>query len=243
MFNQKVVGLIPARLNSSRFPGKPLALILGKPMIQRVYERTKQVRRLDEVYVVTEDKPLADRCSELNIPVWLGSKQATTGAEALSFASQKIEGDIFLNIQGDEPLIEPKAIEQIINALLDDDKVYYVGLRSKIKTEDEFKDRNVVKVVTDLEGYALYFSRTPIPYTYSIDNAYRVLGLYGYRADFLRSFSNYSKSTLEKAECGVEMLRMMEHGYRIKLLETEYNTIGVDLPEHIQVVEKIMLHQ
>lgn len=240
MIKPKVVGLIPARLNSSRFPGKPLALILGKPMIQRVYERTQQVHGLDEVYVVTEDKPLADKCVKLNIPVWLGSRRATTGAEALSFAAQEIEGDIFLNIQGDEPLMEPKAVEQIIHALLEDGKVYYVGLRSKIKTEKEFKDRNVVKVVTDLEGYALYFSRSPIPYTYSMENAYRVLGLYGYRAEFLRSFSTYAKSTLEKAECGVEMLRMMEHGYRIKLLETEYQTIGVDLPEHIQLVEKMM---
>jgi 3-deoxy-manno-octulosonate cytidylyltransferase (CMP-KDO synthetase) len=240
MFKPKIIGLIPARLNSTRFPGKPLALILGKPMIQWVYERARQVDKIDEIYVVTEDKFLAEKCSELDIPVWLGSKPASTGAEALSFASQEIEGDFFLNIQGDEPLIDPRAIEQIINALLCDDKVYYVGLRSKIKTEDEFRDRNVVKVVTDLNGYALYFSRMPIPYTYSTGNAYRVLGLYGYRVDFLRNFFHYSKSELEKAECGVEMLRMMEHGYRIKLIETEYNTIGVDLPEHIQIIEKIM---
>lgn len=240
MKKPKIVGLIPARLNSSRFPGKPLAKIAGKPMISWVYNQAKKVEALDEIYVVTEDEPLAIRCKELGIPVWLGHKKATTGAEALSFAAEELEGDIFLNIQGDEPLIDPRAIKQIIDVMLEDDEVYYAGLRSRIETCEEFMDRNVVKVVTDNDGYALYFSRSPIPYTYSPETAFRVLGLYGYRADFLRQFSNYPKSELEKAECGVEMLRMMEKGYRIKLVTTTYTTIGVDLPEHIALVEELL---
>lgn len=240
MSTAKVVGLIPARLDSSRFPGKPLAIIAGHPMIYWVYNQAKKVKRLDDIFVVTADKALAEVCEDLKIPVWLGHKKATTGAEALSYAAQELDGDIFLNIQGDEPLIEPKAIEQIVDAMLLDESLYYVGLSSKINTEEEFLDRNVVKVVLDENGYALYFSRSPIPYTFEAGKAFRVMGLYGYRAEFLRSFSKLEQSELEKLECGVEMLRMMEKGYRIKLIPTEYNTIGVDLPEHIPIVEKII---
>ena len=243
MKKSKIIGLIPARINSSRFPGKPFANICGYPMIYWVYNQVKKVRDIDEIYVVTEDVEVQEVCEKYNIPVWLGKRKATTGAEALSFASQQIEGDIFINIQGDEPLIEPLAIKQVIDAMVNNKELYYVGLRSKIKTENEFLNRNVVKVVTDNEGFALYFSRSPIPYTYNPEECYRVMGLYGYSSDFLRMFSSFPKSKLENGECGVEMLRVMERGYKIKLLETEYNTIGVDLPEHIQQVEKIIREQ
>ncbi len=240
MKTMKVVALIPARMNSSRFPGKPLAMISGYPMIYWVYNQAKKVEQIDDIYVVTEDSEIEECCKKYNIPVWFGHRRATTGAEALSFAAQQIEGDIFLNIQGDEPLIEPFAIKQIVDEMIKDEGLYYVGLRSKIKTREEFFDRNVVKVVTDNKGYALYFSRSPIPYTFDPEKSYRVLGLYGYNSHFLRSFSNFKKSNLEKAECGVEMLRMMENGYKIKLLETKYHTIGVDLPEHVSIVEEIL---
>lgn len=240
MKRPKVVALIPARMNSSRFPGKPLTMIAGYPMIYWVYKQADKVERIDSIYVVTEDMEIEECCKKYKIPVWLGNKRANTGAEALSFAAKQIEGDIFLNIQGDEPLIEPDAVNQIIDEMLNDKKTYYVGLRSKIKTEDEFFNKNVVKVVTDNQGYALYFSRSPIPHVFQPQICYRVLGIYGYSSDFLKLFSEFEKSDLEKAEGGVEMLRMLENGYRIKLLETECHTIGVDLPEQIPVVEKIL---
>jgi len=236
--NKKIIGLIPARMSSSRFPGKPIANICGKPMIYWVYTQAKKVKELDEIYVVTEDDIIAEKCKQFDIPYWLEKENCTVAAEKLSYASRKMQGDLYLNIQGDEPLINPKAIKQIVDTMLIDEESYYFGLRSKIKTEEEFRDINVVKTIVDEKGYALYFSRSPIPYMYDSENAFRVLGLYGYKADFLKKFADFPKnSNLEKLECGVEMLRAMEQGYRIKLLETQYNTIGVDLPEHIPIVE------
>lgn len=236
--SEKIIGLIPARMNSSRFPGKPIADICGKPMVYWVYKQAEKVKRLDEIYVVTEDDIIAEKCKEVGVPYWLEKVEATVAAEKLSYTARRMDGDIYLNIQGDEPLIEPKAIQQVIDGMLDDKNVYYLGLRSKIMNEEEFVNRNVVKAVVDETGYAMYFSRSPVPFTYDPENAYRVLGLYGYRADFLKKFADFSKSKLENLERGVEMLRVMERGHRIKLLETEYSTIGVDLPEHIPLVEE-----
>lgn len=235
---EKIIGLIPARMGSSRFPGKPIVDICGKPMIYWVYKQALKVKEIDNIYVVTPDEVIAERCEEFKIPCWMEKVTTTTAAETLSYAVRKMNGDIYLNIQGDEPLIKPEAIRQVINAMLKDTDIYYLGLRSKIKTEEEYRNRNVVKVVVDANNFAMYFSRNPIPYTYDADNAFRVLGLYGYRADFLRKFADFKKSNLETLECGVEMLRVMEKGYKIKLIETEYNTIGVDMPEHIPLIEK-----
>lgn len=235
---KKIIGLIPARMGSSRFPGKPIVNICGKPMIYWVYTQAKKVKELEEIYVVTEDEIIAEKCKQFGIPYLHEKEKCTVAAEKLSYASRKMQGDLYLNIQGDEPLIDPKAIKQIVDTMLAEEDIYYLGLRSKIKTEEEFRDRNVVKTVVDKNGYALYFSRSPIPYEYDSENAFRVLGLYGYRADFLKKFADFSQnSNLEKLECGVEMLRAMEQGYKIKLIETEYSTIGVDLPEHIPMVE------
>lgn len=236
----KIVGLIPARMNSSRFPGKPIASIHDKPMIYWVYKQAEKVKLFDEIYVVTGDDIIAKKCEEVRIPYWIEKEYATTAAEKLSYTARKMDGDIYLNIQGDEPLIDPRAIMQVIENMLADENVYYLGLRSKIKTEEEFLDKNVVKAVVDEAGYAMYFSRSPIPSTYNPETAFRVLGLYGYRAEFLKKFADFSKTTLERQESGVEMLRVMEKGYKIKLIETEYCTIGVDLPEHIALVEKKM---
>lgn len=236
--NKKIIGLIPARMGSSRFPGKPIVNICGKPMIYWVYNQAKKVKELDEIYVVTEDEIIAEKCKQFDIPCWIESEKCTVAAEKLSYVSRKIQGDLFLNIQGDEPLIDPKAIKQIIDEMLADEDIYYLGLRSKIKTEEEFKNRNVVKAVVDENEYAMYFSRSPIPYTYDYESAFRVLGLYGYKADFLRKFADFPNSSLEKLECGVEMLRAMERGYKIKLIQTKYSTIGVDLPEHIPLIEE-----
>lgn len=235
---KKIIGLIPARMSSSRFPGKPIACICGKPMIYWVYKQAKKVKKLDEIFVVTEDDVIAEKCKEFNIPYWIEKEKCTVAAEKLSYASRKMQGDLYLNIQGDEPLINPKAITQIIEAMLKDESIYYLGLRSKIKTEEEFRDRNVVKTIVDKNEYAMYFSRSPIPYTYNSESAFRVLGLYGYKAEFLRKFADFPNSQLEMLECGVEMLRAMEEGYKIKLIETEYSTIGVDLPEHIPLIEE-----
>lgn len=238
---KKVIGMIPSRMNSTRFPGKVLALILGKPMIYWVYKSASKVKKLDEIFVATSDKEIEECCNKYNIPCICNKTNETTAAQKIAIESDNLDGDIYINIQGDEPLIDPGAIESIIDVMLNDESLEYVGLKSKITNEEEFYDRNVVKVVTDNDNFAMYFSRSPIPYEFEYGKAYRVMGLYGYTKEFLQNFKNSEKSDLEKLEHGIEMLRVMEKGHKIKLIDTNYKSIGVDLKEHIKEVEKIML--
>jgi 3-deoxy-manno-octulosonate cytidylyltransferase (CMP-KDO synthetase) len=238
---KKVIGMIPSRMNSTRFPGKALALILGKPMIYWVYKSASKVKKLDETFVATSDKEIEECCNKYNITCICNETNETTAAQKIAIESDNLDGDIYINIQGDEPLIDPGAIESIIDVMLNDESLEYVGLKSKITNEEEFYDRNVVKVVTDNDNFAMYFSRSPIPYEFEYGKAYRVMGLYGYTKEFLQNFKNSEKSDLEKLEHGIEMLRVMEKGHKIKLIDTNYKSIGVDLKEHIKEVEKIML--
>lgn len=237
---EKIIGLIPARMESSRFPGKPIYLINNKPMIYWVYEQAKKVKNIDSIYVVTPNMEIEEVCNKWSIPCLYNPKQATTAAEKLSYSCNNLDGDIYLNIQGDEPLLNPLALEQIIDEMTNNKESYYVGLISKIKTKEEHENRNVVKAVIDNQSNALYFSRMPIPSKFQYGNAYRVLGLYGYRNWFLNKYSEVCRSYLEELESGIEMLRMLQQGYKIKMLETEYETIGVDLKEHISLVEREM---
>lgn len=236
----KIIGVIPSRWESSRFPGKPLAMINGKPMLRWVYERACKVQLIDTVIVATDDMRIMEMCRENGISAMMTETTHRTGADRVAEIAERTDGDIYLNIQGDEPLIEPEAINQIIEKLLNESDVEYVGLRSKIHTIEELENPNVVKAVTDLNGNAMYFSRQAIPYNKSLDNVYRVMGLYGYRRDFLIHFKSYGQSSLEIAENGVEMLRAMEHGKQINLLDTDYTSIGVDIPSDIRKVEEIM---
>ena len=238
---KKVIGMIPSRMNSTRFPGKALALILGKSMIYWVYKSASKVKKLDEIFVATSDKEIEECCNKYNIPCICNKTNETTAAQKMAIESDNLDGDIYINIQGDEPLIDSGAIESIIDVMLNDESLEYVGLKSKITNEEEFYDRNVVKVVTDNDNFAMYFSRSPIPYEFEYGKAYRVMGLYGYTKEFLQNFKNSEKSDLEKLEHGIEMLRVMEKGHKIKLIDTNYKSIGVDLKEHIKEVEKIML--
>lgn len=238
---KKVIGMIPSRMNSTRFPGKALALILGKPMIYWVYKSASKVKMLDEIFVATSDKEIEECCKKYNIPCICNKTNETTAAQKIAIESDNLDGDIYINIQGDEPLIDPGAIESIIDTMLNDESLEYVGLKSKITNEEEFYDRNVVKVVVDNNNFAMYFSRSAIPYEFEYGNAYRVMGLYGYTKEFLKNFKNSEKSDLEKLEHGIEMLRVMEKGHKIKLIDTDYKSVGVDLKKHIKEVEKIML--
>lgn len=239
---KKIIGMIPARMNSTRFKGKSLALILGKPMIYWVYKQSCKVKEFDEIYVVTSDKEIKDCCEKYDIPCICNLTNESTAAQKIAIEAENLDADIYINIQGDEPLINPNAIRLIINAMLDDETLKYVGLKSKINSKEEFLDRNVVKVVTDKSNFAMYFSRSPIPYEFKESNAYRVMGLYGYTKEFLKNFLDDKKGLLEECECGVEMLRVMEKGFKIKMLDTDYESIGVDLKEHIKKVEDIMIN-
>ncbi len=235
----RIIGVIPSRYESSRFPGKPLALINGKPMIYWVYNQAIKVRAIDRLVVATDDDRIFNTCLEYDMDVMMTSKDIVTGADRVAEVAEKTDGDIYLNIQGDEPLIQPEAIEQVIDAISADESIYYLGLRAHFDDREEWLAKNTVKTITDDEGYAMYFSRSPIP-SDDYTKSYRVLGMYGYRKDFLLEFKKIGLSTLEKAERGVEMLRAMQAGYKVKLIDTKYHTIGVDLPEHIKLVEEKM---
>lgn len=235
----KVIGVIPARYNSSRFPGKPLAIIGGKPMLCWVYERAKKAKGLDDLLVATDDERISQLCKEYGMKYMMTSVNNKTGAERIAEVAEKTDADIYLNIQGDEPLIEPEEIEKLILYKLGSEDCY-VGLKSDIVSESEVINPNIVKVVCDLDGFALYFSRTAIPYTKDVASVKRCMGLYAYDRKLILKYKEWKPSALEIAENGVEMLRAMEHGERVKLLDTSWQSIGVDLPEHISQVEIIM---
>ena len=235
----KIVGVLPSRFQSSRFPGKPLALICGKPMIWWVYQQAIKVSELDEIIVATDDERIASVCKEYSMDYMMTSNEHKTGADRIAEVAERTTGDIYLNIQGDEPLIEPAAIRDIIGMKLSSHEVY-VGLKSSINSIEEIENPNIVKAVVDCEGYAMYFSRSPIPYNRDLNNVYRCMGLYAYDKDMLIEFKGWGQSGLEVAEKGIEMLRAMEHGIKVRLFDTTWHSIGVDIPENIKMVEKII---
>lgn len=236
----KVIGVIPARFGSSRFPGKPLALIQNKPMIQHVFERASQSKCLDMVVVATDHEDIKEAVEGFGGNVVLTRKDHETGSDRMAEVTSKIEGDIFVNIQGDEPLISPELIDSIVEtAKSTPDAV--VTAKTKIKDQEDVPNPNVVKVVTDLKQNALYFSRSHIPYNRANKDVtyYKHLGIYSYPKAIINEFVKLPQSTLEELEM-LEQLRLLENGYTIKVVETEYDAIGVDTPEDIEKVEAIL---
>lgn len=236
----KIVGVIPARYKSTRFEGKPLADICGKPMIWWVYQQALKVKELDELYVATEDIRIEETCKKYGMTVIMTSMSHKTGTDRVAEVAQKTNGDLYINIQGDEPLIEPEMIKQVIR-VFDDEKVYFGTLRREINDIHEIKANSTVKVVTDCNGDALYFSRSVIPSNSKVGESrvFRHVGIYAYRKDFLLKFCSMAQTELELAEA-IEPLRAMENGYKIRVFETEYDSVGVDYPEQIQKVERII---
>ena len=237
----KIIGVIPARYQSSRFPGKPLALILDKPMIWWVYQQCMKVGELDEVYVATDDQRIFDTCEQLGMHVVMTSDQCHTGTDRVGEVAAKVDGDLFVNIQGDEPLIEPQMIRDIIG-IFNDPAVYYGSLRKQITDEAEIQAPSTVKVVVDKNEDALYFSRSVIPSNVKdgkLARVYRHVGIYAYKRDFLMTFIQLPPAELEAGE-GLEQLRALENGYKRRVHETQFDTIGVDLPEHIAMVEELI---
>lgn len=235
----KIIGVIPARYQSSRFPGKPLADILGKPMIWWVYQQCLKVHELNEVYVATDDERIFTACTQLGIRVIMTSDRHHSGTDRVGEVASKVEGDLFVNIQGDEPLIEPQMIRDIIG-IFADESVYYGSLRKQITDEAEIQAPSTVKVVVDKNEDALYFSRSVIPSNCKdgkLARVYRHVGIYAYKRDFLMTFIQLLPAELEAGE-GLEQLRALENGYKLRVHETQYDSIGVDLPEHIAMVEQ-----
>ena len=243
-----VVAIIPARYGSTRFPGKPLALLRNKPMIQHVYERTCLVRGLDRVLVATDDQRIAQTVEDFGGEVTMTSSTHPTGTDRLAEAAQPLHADVIVNVQGDLPFFPPRMVEDAVASLHETSDASMATVKTPIHTEKELSNPNVVKVVTDQKGFALYFSRSPIPF--SRDQrplsqghpevlAYRHIGLYVYRKDFLLAFTRLPPTPLEKLE-KLEQLRALEWGYRINVTETERPTIEVDTPEDLARAEEAL---
>jgi 3-deoxy-manno-octulosonate cytidylyltransferase (CMP-KDO synthetase) len=245
----RVIGVIPARYQSSRFPGKPLTPILGKPMIQYVYERSSEARRVDEVWVATDDQRICEAVESFGAKVMLTSPAHESGTERVAEAARKIPADpadIVINIQGDEPLIRPEAIDLLAGAMAEDRKIPMATLKRRISRKQDIDNPNCVKVVTSREGFALYFSRSPIPFDRDGHNGhespffvYQHIGIYAYRTDFLLQIPALPPSILEQTE-RLEQLRILENGYRIKVVETDYESYGVDTPEDVLRIESML---
>jgi 3-deoxy-manno-octulosonate cytidylyltransferase (CMP-KDO synthetase) len=255
-YPMKITAIIPARYGSTRFEGKALADICGKPMIQHVYERTTRSSLVSDVIVATDDERIASVVRKFGGRVEMTSTGHETGTDRLAEVAGRIDSDIIVNVQGDEPLIEPAMIDEAIEPLVGDASLMMSTLKSRIKSLHDFLSPNVVKVVTDWEGYALYFSRSPVPNfrdkwndlkdeKFSLGKllCYKHVGLYVYRREFLLQFSQMSPTYLELSE-KLEQLRVLENGYRIKVVETSHESIGVDIPADLAaVVDKIRNHQ
>lgn len=235
-----VIGVIPSRYGSTRFPGKPLALINNKPMIQHVYEQVSKSKELNMVVVATDHEKIKETVESFGGKAILTSKDHETGSDRISEITTKVEGDFFVNIQGDEPLIKPELIDSLINAAKEQPECV-ITAKTKIKNEEDIKNPNVVKVVTDTIGNALYFSRSAIPYNRAgMDlTYYKHIGVYLYPKIVLNQFVRLPQSSLEEVEM-LEQLRLLENGFKIKVVETNYDAVGVDTPEDIQKVERML---
>jgi 3-deoxy-manno-octulosonate cytidylyltransferase (CMP-KDO synthetase) len=241
----KALGVIPARYASTRLPGKPLVALGGKPMIERVWERVRRAASLSGVVVATDDERISSAVQAFGGEAVLTRPDHRSGTERVAeVAAARKDVDVFVNIQGDEPLIEPAAIDYAVEALREDPAVQVATLAVLIKHPNDIMDPNVVKTVLDFDGNGLYFSRAPIPWVR--DEAGRVhahhlkhLGLYVYRRDALLEFPTFPQGDLERVE-QLEQLRWLENGYRIRVVETEHDSIGVDVPEDVARVEQIL---
>lgn len=242
----KIIGIIPARYGSARLEGKPLKDICGKPMIQRVYEAAQQAQWLDQVYVATDDARIVAAVEQFGGNVRLTSVDHKTGTDRIAEVAAALDVEIVVNLQGDEPLVNPAMIDEVIQPLVDDSHLPMSTLCVPILEEEALHDPNVVKVVFTQKGDALYFSRSLIPYPRKRDNfqAYEHLGLYAYRKDFLLTYIALPQSRLEINE-SLEQLRVLEAGYQLKVVVSAhpYDGVSVDTLEDLEKVRQIVQAQ
>ncbi|MCO5232072.1 MAG: 3-deoxy-manno-octulosonate cytidylyltransferase [Chitinophagales bacterium] len=224
----KIIGIIPARYASTRFPGKPLVLIEGKPMIQHVYEQCKKSSILNEVFIATDHQKIFDTAIHFGANVMMTSSQHLSGTDRCAEVAQQIKADAYINIQGDEPRIHPQQIDQIGRLLIEGSPIATLAIKTKIENA---QNENIVKVVKDIHDKALYFSRTPIPF-HSTQDYLQHIGIYGFQRDTLLEISQLKPSVLEQSE-RLEQLRWLENGYEITVGETDYQSISIDRPEDL----------
>jgi 3-deoxy-manno-octulosonate cytidylyltransferase (CMP-KDO synthetase) len=245
--NLEIIALIPARMGSTRFPGKPMAKIFDKPMIGHVFDRVSKCELLAMTAVATCDLEIFQYIQSI------GGKAIMTGnhherasdrcAEALSILEkeEKRRFDIVVMVQGDEPMVDPRMIEEALQPMLVDPSVLVTNLLGKIRSEEEFADPNCIKIVCDLEGYALYFSRSSIPNSRGLENILmgKQICVIPFRSDFLKEYTSMDPTPLEEAE-SIDMLRVLENGKKVRLVRTSFDTQAVDTPEDLENVVNIM---
>jgi 3-deoxy-manno-octulosonate cytidylyltransferase (CMP-KDO synthetase) len=240
----EMIAIIPARIGSSRFPGKPLAPILGLPMIEHVYRRTSLCQALSDVFVATCDREIFESVEAFGGKAIMTSPSHERASDRVAEAAVDLDCDVFVMVQGDEPMTHPQMIDESLTPFLSgDDQVACVNLTAKIASQAEFEDRNTIKVVMDKDGFALYMSREPIP-TRQIQNfgkipAFKQVCIIPFAAQALQEFSRLEPTPLEVAE-SVDMMRFIEHGHKVKMIETSFSTHAVDHPADLELVEGLL---
>ena len=234
------IGIIPARYASGRLPGKPLASIAGKPMVWHVLERARRAKRLERVVVATDDERIRDAVENRGGEVVMTAADHTSGTDRVAEVARQIESDVVLNIQGDEPLLEPGDLDRLVEALESEPEARIATLRSQA-TAEEYADPNAVKVVCDASGRALYFSRAPIPHRHRETRGPRWvhIGIYAFRRADLLDFAGLEPTDLELAE-GLEQLRALQNGWRVQVLPAEGRFLGVDTPEDLERAREVL---
>ena len=250
-----VVGIIPARYGSTRLPAKPLLDIGGKPMVQWVYEVAKGASLLERVIVATDDQRILKAVEAFGGEARMTSTNHPSGTDRVVEVAAQLDAEVIANIQVDEPLLEPQVIDHVVAPLLGDDSLMMVTVKSRVDRVEDLFDHHIVKVVTDREDNAIYFSRLPLPFIQQgrkaglshqkfllehpelLSSYYRHIGLYVYRREFLMSFAQWGPSPLEELE-GLEQLRVLENGYKIKVITVEYSGRGIDTPEDLHWVKE-----
>ena len=239
--------VIPSRYGSVRFPGKPLALLCGKPMVQHVFERASKASRAAHVVVATDHQEIAQKVKDFRGNVMMTDPGARSGTDRVAEIAAARKEPVVINVQGDEPLVHPEMIDQLAEFLEANRDVPMASLMIAVQDEAAAQNPNVVKVIVDLRGFALYFSRAPIPYVRDANRKpnprfFKHLGIYGYQREFVLQFPKLEPTPLETLEM-LEQLRALEHRYPIKMLETVHDSIGVDTLEDLQQLERILITQ
>lgn len=235
----KAVIVIPARFGATRFPGKSLARIQGRPMIQWVWEAASRSRLSAQVVVATDDDRIGDVAAKFGADVVMTKKSHRSGTDRIAEVADKVPAQLYVNVQGDEPLLSRDAVDDLIRMMMENPRAPIGTLAHRIEKEEEWRSPEVVKVVCDRHQEALYFSRSPLPFQRKFDAKARLLrhvGIYAFRARALATFVSMAPSALEIAE-GLEQLRALENGLAIRVLETKYRCLGVDTPADLQRVE------
>ena len=237
----KIIGVIPARYQSSRFPGKPLMDICGKPMIWWVYQQCIKLPELDEVYVATDDERIEKACAALGVNVIMTSSKHPTGTDRVGEVARKVKADLYLNIQGDEPMIEPQTISKAIAPFLEQSDLQVSNLMTKIKNPVDVVNFTVPKVITNAENVGIYLTRSTAPYPKgSIDyHYYKQVCVYGFKPEALEFYCNTSRGKIERIE-DIEILRFIENGYRVQYVEVDSETVAVDTQNDLEKVRGIM---